>query len=285
MNWMTIYETMISRAKSENRHKSDSGVYYESHHIIPKHMGGTNDPDNLVLLTFREHILAHYMLWRIHGKDGDRLMYLLRSNQTDESQKLRIDMAVKANRTYGKGFKLFSGDSHPMKNPEIANKVIATKRLKYGNSMCNLTDEMRSKMSKNNREIQNRPDVKQKRIDTNARIYETLTDEERYKKFSEPRIQEKNPNWGWKKGYYRVTDPNGNVTIYDSQSDIINKLGISQNFLVRNRNTGIINKVVSYLPNGDLNSGRWNGYDIQYFKNPHPKSGKIEKPHKTHKKN
>jgi hypothetical protein len=29
-------------------------------------MGGTNDKENLVLLTAREHFLAHWLLWRIH---------------------------------------------------------------------------------------------------------------------------------------------------------------------------------------------------------------------------
>jgi LysM repeat protein len=31
-----------------------------------KSMGGTNDHDNLVKLTAREHFLAHWLLWRIH---------------------------------------------------------------------------------------------------------------------------------------------------------------------------------------------------------------------------
>lgn len=56
-----IYFNIINRAKSEPRKKND-GRYYESHHIRPKSMGGTNDADNLVLLTAKEHFVAHHLL-------------------------------------------------------------------------------------------------------------------------------------------------------------------------------------------------------------------------------
>lgn len=35
------------------------------HHKVPRHMGGTDDPDNLVLLTIEEHAEAH----RIFGNN------------------------------------------------------------------------------------------------------------------------------------------------------------------------------------------------------------------------
>lgn len=36
--------------------------YYELHHIIPKCMGGTNNKENLVKFTAREHYIAHLLL-------------------------------------------------------------------------------------------------------------------------------------------------------------------------------------------------------------------------------
>ena len=36
---------------------------YEIHHIIPRSMGGTNKKDNLIKLSFREHFIAHVMLF------------------------------------------------------------------------------------------------------------------------------------------------------------------------------------------------------------------------------
>ena len=74
-----LYRELILKAKSENR-KKHSGVYYESHHIVPEFMfknrkrtgpaghldGDPNHKDNLVLLTFQEHIMAHYYLYEIN---------------------------------------------------------------------------------------------------------------------------------------------------------------------------------------------------------------------------
>lgn len=70
MNYKNIYDDLILRAKALNRVKLEKGsedcVYYESHHIIPKCLGGSNNKDNLVLLTAREHFVAHKLLLTIY---------------------------------------------------------------------------------------------------------------------------------------------------------------------------------------------------------------------------
>ena len=38
-----------------------------THHIIPKHAGGTDDPSNLVQLTVEEHAQAHKELFEKYG--------------------------------------------------------------------------------------------------------------------------------------------------------------------------------------------------------------------------
>lgn len=45
--------------------KSKKG--FHRHHIIPKHMGGTDDPSNIIYLTSEEHAEAHKILWEKHG--------------------------------------------------------------------------------------------------------------------------------------------------------------------------------------------------------------------------
>lgn len=67
------YDDLINFAKSQTRTKG-SYVYYELHHIVPKHDGGTNDKDNLVLLTLYEHLLAHYLL-AVKYENIDRRKY------------------------------------------------------------------------------------------------------------------------------------------------------------------------------------------------------------------
>lgn len=51
------YSNIIQR--SLTRVKSNE---YELHHIIPRCEGGSNEPSNLVYLTFREHFLCHRLL-------------------------------------------------------------------------------------------------------------------------------------------------------------------------------------------------------------------------------
>lgn len=45
------------------------------HHIIPKHMGGTDDPSNLIELSVEEHAEAHKKLYEEHGNEYDRIAY------------------------------------------------------------------------------------------------------------------------------------------------------------------------------------------------------------------
>lgn len=64
MNYKKIHDNIINNARSLNRSK-ETGIY-ELHHIIMTSVGGTDDPDNLVLLTPKEHFIIHYLLWKIH---------------------------------------------------------------------------------------------------------------------------------------------------------------------------------------------------------------------------
>lgn len=65
MNYLRIHDNIISKAKLESR-KKNNGIYYEKHHIIPRCMQGTNNPENLVLLTAKEHFLIHLLLTKIY---------------------------------------------------------------------------------------------------------------------------------------------------------------------------------------------------------------------------
>lgn len=46
------------------------------HHIIPKHMGGTDDPSNLIELTVEEHAEAHRLLYEKYGRVQDRRAWM-----------------------------------------------------------------------------------------------------------------------------------------------------------------------------------------------------------------
>lgn len=58
------YYRIIENAKSKSRQKNGD-VYFESHHINPKAMGGSDRKSNKVLLTFKEHYVVHLLLTKM----------------------------------------------------------------------------------------------------------------------------------------------------------------------------------------------------------------------------
>lgn len=64
---------MIDR-QDRGLNKKTVEYYTEKHHIIPKSLGGTNDSENLVLLTGREHYVAHWLLTKFTGNTTKQKM-------------------------------------------------------------------------------------------------------------------------------------------------------------------------------------------------------------------
>jgi hypothetical protein len=71
-------------------------IIYHKHHIIPRHMGGTDDRSNLIELTVEEHAEAHRKLFEEHGKEEDRIAWLTLSGQASKPEIMR--MAAKLGR-------------------------------------------------------------------------------------------------------------------------------------------------------------------------------------------
>lgn len=63
---------------------------YHVHHVVPKHMGGTDDPSNLVKLTIEEHAKAHKKLWEEHGDEYDRIAWLGLAGMIDKQEAIRL---------------------------------------------------------------------------------------------------------------------------------------------------------------------------------------------------
>lgn len=85
--YSNIYYSIIKNAKSQSRIKQ-VGDGYQTHHIIPRCMGGTDDSDNLVVLTYKEHRICHRLLIEMtEGEYKHKMMYayLLFDNSYDTS--------------------------------------------------------------------------------------------------------------------------------------------------------------------------------------------------------
>ena len=65
MNYSYIYQSLVERGQAR---MLDS--YTESHHIVPKCLGGTDDKSNLVDLTPEEHYVAHQLLVKMYPNNG-----------------------------------------------------------------------------------------------------------------------------------------------------------------------------------------------------------------------
>ena len=76
MNYQKLYDSIVTRAQTEMRSKKLS--YFESHHILPKSLGGSDKVYNRVLLTPREHFICHYLLVKIH-KNGPGYVKMCRA--------------------------------------------------------------------------------------------------------------------------------------------------------------------------------------------------------------
>ncbi len=67
MNYQKLYNNLINKCVTRGWSKKSTPCYTEKHHIKPKCLGGDNSEDNLVVLTAREHYMAHLLLAKIHG--------------------------------------------------------------------------------------------------------------------------------------------------------------------------------------------------------------------------
>lgn len=83
MDYEANYNEYIDYVKTLNRER-EGETLYEFHHIIPKSLGGGDDKENLVLLTYREHYLAHYLLWKIYNNKEMMFSFWLMNNTKDK---------------------------------------------------------------------------------------------------------------------------------------------------------------------------------------------------------
>jgi hypothetical protein len=59
---------------------------YHTHHIVPRHAGGTDDPENLVRVTVEEHAELHFARYLQYGELGDWLAAYSLSGQISHAE-------------------------------------------------------------------------------------------------------------------------------------------------------------------------------------------------------
>jgi hypothetical protein len=87
----TIRDKVVKITENDNRLP-----VLEKHHITPRFEGGTDDPENLILLTVKEHVIAHWLRWKVKGKRGDYTAFLFRIGDTEEALQLQREAIMNA---------------------------------------------------------------------------------------------------------------------------------------------------------------------------------------------
>jgi hypothetical protein len=124
--YFSRYEKLINFAKN-----AKFNGYTETHHIIPKSLGGTDSDDNLIVLSSRLHFIAHWMLWKAYQTNELAYAFFAMCHQKKKGQHNRY---TKINsKTYAllkqKRSNLISeSNSNRWKDPIFAEKM--SKKLK-----------------------------------------------------------------------------------------------------------------------------------------------------------
>ena len=104
------------------------------HHIIPKHIGGKNDPSNLIELTIPEHAEAHRKLYEEHGRWQDRIAWKTLSGSINFAEATRqaqsmANIGKKTGRRLEatienaiKGTEAWTGSHHTKESKKIMSK-------------------------------------------------------------------------------------------------------------------------------------------------------------------
>jgi hypothetical protein len=154
------YFRIIEAAKSNIKETNDGK---QTHHIIPRCMGGTDDPDNLVVLTYKQHRVCHRLLIEMTtGEDRKNLSY--------------------AYSWFGKSAGNYrTGKDNNFARPEVIELV--RKRMKENNPMKNPNTQQKRLMTwKANRALKTSipPRVLKDKFITPQGIYKSKKDIQKY---------------------------------------------------------------------------------------------------------
>lgn len=116
--------------------------YCEVHHIVPRSLGGSNDKDNLISLTPRQHYIAHWMLWKACGGVAGRSFFMM--SNLGKYGKVNSTTYAQARENYSEQVKkqMAERPNRPAFTPEHREKL---RQAKLG---CKLSKEHRANVGK-----------------------------------------------------------------------------------------------------------------------------------------
>ena len=143
MNYQNHYDILISTRlklqeernqlrKLRKRQKATdrtTNSYFENHHILPRCQGGTDDKINMILLTAREHLIAHLILTKIHPSVTGLVHSLWILNHVGKTKiNSRIFETLRNNHSLLLRL-IFKGRKRPKQSSETKAKRLESSRL------------------------------------------------------------------------------------------------------------------------------------------------------------
>jgi hypothetical protein len=192
--YSNTYFSIVNRSFSENRSRKDNQIY-EQHHIIPKSCGGSDEPNNLVLLTPKEHYICHrllpkmvkskihyekmvYALWSLVNGNGRSKRYspsgkIYQQIKEDQSKVRSERMKGIGNHFYGKThsdeFKAWFSENNPSKREEVKEKMRGPRpNYKPNSYYFGLSNETKQKLREANLGKTHTKETKRKMSETRS---------------------------------------------------------------------------------------------------------------------
>jgi len=119
---------------------------YHKHHIIPRHMGGTDDSSNLIELTIEEHAEAHRKLFEEYDRKEDYLAWMGLSGWMNKEQiiKEKLSLAGKIGGSKLKGKSKTESHKQSLRESLIGYKQTEEHKANVRNSLSGANSSLSS---------------------------------------------------------------------------------------------------------------------------------------------
>jgi hypothetical protein len=178
MDYKKIYDKIILRGQKRGNNKKILDGYYESHHIVPKCIGGTDEIENLVLLTAKEHFICHLLLEKIYPNEKGLVLAAYRLIYGNKKFRKEIKVTSKTiNGIKQRAIETLKRYGKERIHTEQERKIIS---LKAKERWCKFNEngrinEVRKNISQTTKQAMSNPEIiKKTKINTGSKWYTNI---------------------------------------------------------------------------------------------------------------